>query len=506
MSITITDKEFESSMDPASGDTILSPQQFGALADTVIRRLQRSMEEVGERRLTCHVPAADVVAGLREQPVPEVGADPQEVVAAALDLMLEHSLFVAHPRFLGYVCPAADPMGVLADTIVAAVNPNAASAMMAPIGHEIERTVIRWLAQLIGLPDDADGILLSGGNEANLVGLLAAREHRTPWPIREFGFDHPGARPLCVYATEEVHNGMHKAVEIAGIGRNGLHIVPMDRDQRMDVGALRELIRKDRSRGSIPICVVASAGTIATGVIDPLADIVEVAAEEDVWVHVDGSYGAAAALLADAPEDLRTLGRVDSVSWDPHKWLRVPYEAGCVLLRRPDALSRTFGLRPSYYKFGDYANVTHYYEKGPQNSRHLRALKVWMSLRQHGRRGHAAHIARDIELTGEFFKVVQQTPTLEAWTCNLCVATFRYVPAELRDQTADAAHRERLNTLNQRIIDRVQEGGDSYLSNAVVDGHFLLRACFVNYRTRPQDIRHVVELVCRLGHEMSSTC
>jgi aromatic-L-amino-acid/L-tryptophan decarboxylase len=482
---------------------VIDPATFGELATLVISQLQKSFSELDNRPLTCHIPPAEILNRLREQDVPDGPRSPNQVLQEALDLMLNYSLFSAHPRFLGYVCPAVDPMGVLADMIVAAVNPNAASAMMAPIGHVLEHTVIRWLAKLIGFPAEAGGILLSGGNEANLVGLLAAREHRAPWPIREVGFNHPDAAPLYVYTTKEAHNGLQKAMEIAGLGRNALRIVDTDKQLRLDVNALREAIRKDRAAGGIPICVVATVGTIATGVIDPLPEIVEIAADEGLWVHVDGSYGAAAAMLLDAPVELRAISQIDSISWDPHKWLRVPFEAGCVLLRDPGALTRTFGLRPTYYNFGEYSKIVHYYEQGPQNSRHLRALKVWMSLNQHGREGHASLIARDIDLTGEFFRAVQSADQLEAWTCNLCVATFQYVPDALKGHRTEPEVQCRLNKINQLILNRIQEGGDSYLSNAVVDGNFLLRACFVNYRTRYEDIPHVIDLVRSLGREIA---
>jgi len=271
---------------------------------------------------------------------------------------------------------------------------------------------------------------------------------------------------------------------------------------RMNVEALREAVHKDRDAGGVPICVVASMGTIATGAIDPLPDIVELAAQENLWVHVDGSYGAAVAILPDAPVECRALSKVDSVSWDPHKWLRVPYEAGCVLLRDPNALRRTFGLRPTYYNWGEYAQVDHYYEKGPQNSRNLRALKVWMSLMQHGREGHVAFISRDLDLTQQFFRATQGAAELEALSCSLCVVTFRYIPKELWERRSEASVQQRLNEVNQKILDTIQAGGDSYLSNALVNGNFILRACFVNYRTRDEDIPHVIDLVCRTGREV----
>jgi len=485
-------------------DHIIDPAEFGKLAELVVQRLQQMLIEVDSRPLTRHRVPEKVSAALRRQSVPVQPSDPRAVVIEAMEMMLSRSLFTAHPRFLGYICPAADPMGIIAEALVAAVNANAASAMMAPIGHELEQTVIRWLAQILGLPDDADGILVSGGNESNLLGILAAREHQTPWPIRATGFNHPDAVPLYVYATAEVHNGLQKAVEIAGLGTQALRMVPIDRQGRMDVRALRKTIEADRRTGGLPICIVGTAGTVATGAIDPISAIVDLAAEERLWVHIDGSYGAGAALLPDAPADIRAISKVDSVSWDPHKWLRVPFEAGCVLLRQAGSLRKLFGIRPTYYDSGGFDDVVHYYEKGPQNSRQLRALKVWMSLVQHGTSGHAALIARDLDLARAFFEAVQRAPRLEALTCNLSIVTFRYVPDVLRDSPLSGTRQGLLNEVNRLILHCIQEGGDTYLSNAMIDEGFWLRACFVNYKTQPADLARVIDLVERTGSELEA--
>jgi aromatic-L-amino-acid decarboxylase len=483
---------------------ILDAAEFGRLARRVLARLEETLAAVDTKPLTLGCVPERVVAALRAAPVPVRPTDPQSVVDEALSLMLNNSLFTAHPRFLGYVCPAADPIGILADTIVSAINPNAASVMMAPIGHEIERTVIRWLAQILGLPSEADGVLVSGGNEANLIGILSAREYQTPWPIRTAGFNHPDAAPLRVYATTEVHNGVQKAVEIAGLGSDALRMISVDKERRMNVGALNKAIEADRKAGAIPICIVATVGTVATGAVDPLVAIMALAVRERLWVHIDGCYGAAATLLPNASEDIRAISSADSVTWDPHKWLRVPYEAACILLRRPNSLSRVFGVRPSYYYSGRSGEVVNYYEKCPQNSRSLRALKVWMSLTQHGTAGHAELIARDIDLAHRLFSTLRNTSAFEAWAVGLSVVTFRYIPTALRRTPLFERERLLLNEINRQVLARVQDGGDAYLTNAVIDDHFLLRACFVNYNTRASDVDRLVALVERVGMEIEN--
>ena len=488
-------------MNTAATPGVMDADTFASIAHPLVDRLKQFLTELPELPLTCHRAPAEIVARLTQSQVPLRPTSPNEVVREAADLLLNYSLFTGHPRFLGYICPAPDPLGTLADMLATITNVNAASAMMAPIGHVLERTVIRWLAQLLGFPEGCDGILLSGGNQANLVGLQLARDCKAPWPIRDYGFNHPEARPLYVYATTETHFGLHKAMMAMGLGLSSLRLVKTNARGEMDPQDLKARIATDRRDGALPICVVPNVGTVATGVIDPVREILEVARSENLWVHADGSYGAAAALLDEPLAELSALSDVDSISWDPHKWMRVPYEAACVLVRDTQALARTFGFRPSYYNSGDLADTVHHYERGPQNSRQLRALKVWMSIAQHGKEGHAALIQRDIALARQLHRLIESCPVLEAWSCNLSIVVFRYRPSSITAAEAALTAAD-LNTINQQILDRIQQSGDAYLTNAVVNEAFLLRACFVNHNTREVDLDYLVRLVVDIGAEV----
>jgi glutamate/tyrosine decarboxylase-like PLP-dependent enzyme len=286
-----------------------------------------------------------------------------------------------------------------------------------------------------------------------------------------------------------------------GLGLSSLRMVKTNSRGQMDPEDLEVKIASDKRDGALPVCVVPSIGTVTTGVIDPVQDIVDVARGANLWVHADGSYGAAAAMLNDPPAELLALKNVDSIAWDPHKWMRVPYESACLLVRDAQALTRSFGFRPSYYNSGDLSDTVHHYERGPQNSRQLRALKVWMSITQHGKEGHAALIQRDITLAQQLHRLVEKCPVLEAWSCNLSIVVFRYRPA-LPEVTDIPLTEADLNMINQNILDRLQQSGDAYLTNAVIGERFLLRACFVNHNTRDGDLEYVVRLITEIGADV----
>jgi aromatic-L-amino-acid/L-tryptophan decarboxylase len=272
---------------------------------------------------------------------------------------------------------------------------------------------------------------------------------------------------------------------------------------------LEKQIISDRGAGLLPFLVVGTAGTVGTGAVDPLPEIAAICQKHDLWFHVDGAYGAPAAVLPDAADDLLGLRLADSVALDPHKWLYSPLEAGCVLVRNPKHLTDTFSHNPSYYNFdgkGDHGSEDdtpiNYHEFGMQNSRGFRALKVWLALRQVGRAGYIQMIGDDIALAQALFEEIGAYPELQAMTQNLSITTFRYVPLDLRDQTEESE--SYLNNLNQEVLNRLQIGGEAFVSNAVVDGKYLLRACIVNFRTTLADVEALPEIVVRLGKQVDA--
>src|SRR5262249_48442310 len=342
-------------------------------------------------------------------------------------------------------------------------------------------------------------LMVSGGNMANFICFLAARRAKLDWNVRESGLAGGGSRRLRIYASTGTHTWIQKAADLFGHGTDAIRWIETDREQRMNPDALRRQVARDRDQGEHPFLVVATAGSVGTGAVDPLTDIGSLCREYGLWFHVDGAYGAFAAKVPGVPADLAALKDADSVAVDPHKWLYAPLEAGCALVRKPEYLLNAFSYHPSYYHFEGEA--TNYFDLGMQNSRGFRALKVWMALRQAGRDGYLKMIGDDIRLAKHLHTLASAHRELEALSCGLSIVTFRYVPPELRGLIGSAETEEYLNRLNTDILSRIEVGGEAFLSNAVVDGKFALRACFVNFRTSLEDVEAVPELIARIGRE-----
>jgi aromatic-L-amino-acid decarboxylase len=417
------------------------------------------------------------------------------LIDRAADLLLEHSLFNGNPRFWGYITSSPAPIGMLGEMLAAAVNPNVGAWLLSPMASEMEAQTIRWVAEMVNYPVDCGGLFVSGGNMANLVCFLAARQAKAGKDVRAAGV--AGMR-MRVYCSKETHTWIQKAADISGLGTDAIRWIGTDGAMRMDVAALREQIRRDVEAGDKPFLVVGTAGSVSTGAVDALPELAAMCREFDLWFHVDGAYGGLAAVLPDAPAELLGLSEADSVAVDPHKWLYAPLEAGCALVRNAAKLRDGFAYHPPYYHFGTEA--INYFDLGPQNSRGFRALKVWLALQQVGREGYVRMIADDIRLARALFERVKQCDGLEALTHSLSITTFRYVPADL---LLEGARREEyLDQLNRELLTRLQAGGEAYVSNAIVDGRFALRACIVNFRTTLGDVEALTDVVVRVGDEV----
>jgi glutamate/tyrosine decarboxylase-like PLP-dependent enzyme len=435
-------------------------------------------------------------------PLPELGMDPASLLEGTARLLFDHSLLNGHPRFFGYITAPPAPIGILGDFLAAAVNPNVGAWTLSPAATEIESQTVRWIATLIGYPSDCGGLLVSGGNMANFVCFLAARAAKAGWDIREHGVAGAEGRRLRMYASVETHTWIQKAADLGGFGTGSIRWIPTDGKLRMDVAALRRQINADAAAGDVPCMVVGTAGSVSTGAVDPLPDIGALCKEYGVWFHVDGAYGGFAAALPDAPADLHGLSLADSVAVDPHKWLYAPLEAGCALVRDPEALRAAFSYHPPYYHFEERA--TNYVDYGPQNSRGFRALKVWLALRHVGAAGYRTMIADDIRLSKAMAEAVGRHPELQLITQDLSITTFRYVPSDLRTQAGEQMVEGHLDALNRELVDRLQRGGETFVSNAVVGGRYLLRACIVNFHTDRADVEAVPEIVARIGRTVDA--
>ncbi len=481
----------------------LEPEEFRRLGHLVIDQIAAVFASLRERPVTPGESPAAVRAALGvavDDSLPEQGCDAELLLRRSSELLFNHSLFNGHPRFWGYITSSAAPLGVLGDLLAAAVNANVGSWMLAPMASEMEAQTVRWIAELIGYPTTCGGLLVSGGNMANFVCFLAARTAKAKWDVRKVGMAGEGAPRLRVYTSGETHTWILKAADFFGLGTDSIRWIATDRRQRMDTAALRQQIEEDLAQGNQPFLIVGTAGSVSTGAVDPLPELAAISRQYGAWFHVDGAYGGFAATVPGAPRDLQGLSEADSVAVDPHKWFYAPLEAGCALVRNLDTLRQTFSYHPAYYHFSE--ETINYVDLGLQNSRGFRALKVWLGLQQAGRAGYVRMIGEDIRLAQELFRSLASHADLEAITQSLSIATFRFVPADLQSHRGMEPVEVYLNQLNQEVLTRLEKSGEAFLSNAVIDGRFVLRMCIVNFRTALEDIEALPGIVTRLGREV----
>lgn len=447
-------------------------------------------------------------------------ADTLDELFADCRRIFEGSRHSGHPRFFGYVASPATPVGAFADLIASALNQNVPAWRSAPAATHVEQTVVGWLAALVGYDGGrAGGLLTSGGSMANLNALYVAHRSRSRAKF-EGGDDATGGRgvdvsqkglwhvrrPATIYVSDQAHMSIAKAADMLGFGREQVRVVETDANFRMDVRRLGERIERDARDNFEPCCVVASAGTVNTGAIDPLAGIAEVAREHGLWFHVDGAYGALAAVDETKRAALAGLAEADSVSLDPHKWLYTPVDCGCLLFRDPQRVRAAWaGSEAEYIKIFEETESESFafFDYGMELSRRFRALKIWMLLRYYGARRIAASIAEDNALAAYFGARVEAAADFELLApVELSICCFRYVPPDAKSRLSQTANEDEracvereLNELNERILRAVQHGGRAYVSNASLRGRFALRACIVNFRTTRRDIEATLEII-----------
>ncbi|MEN8374318.1 MAG: aspartate aminotransferase family protein [Gemmatimonadota bacterium] len=479
-------------------DIAMTGDEFRRAGHELVERLAEFFDELRERPVTPGEGPEEIRALLNsEAGLPERGESAEELLREATGLLMDHSLFNAHPRFFGYITAPAAPIGILGDFLAAGMNANCGAWILSPVAAEIEAQTVRWLAELIGYPPDGSGLLVSGGNMANLTAFLAARAAVADWPVREHGLAASDARQLRVYGSADTHTWIEKAADLFGLGTDSIRWIGTDAERRMDVGALRDAVDRDIDAGDLPMLVVGTSGSVGFGMVDDLPAIAEVCRERDVWFHADGAYGGFAACVPDVDPRLAAIGLADSIAIDPHKWLYAPLEAGCVLVRDRGALERAFAYHPPYFYFG--VEATNYVDLGLQNSRGFRALKVWLALRQVGRSGFQRMIGEDCALSRRMHQRLSDHPEIEPFTQSLSINTFRYVPIDLRDRRGDGEAEAYLDSLNEKVMDRMDREGKAFVSLARTNGTFLLRSCIVNYNTSAEDVDALPEMVAEVG-------
>lgn len=477
----------------------MTPDEFRAAGHRLVDRLADFWADPASLPLTPGDNPAEVWARVGKRPLPENGKEARVILDNTFEVLRDGSLLNGHPRFFGYITAGAAPIGVLSEMLAAGINPNCGGWPLSATASAIELQTIEWIASLIGYPTPCGGLLCSGGNMANMLGFWAARTAVLGKDVQKSGV---GALRLRAYAPTATHTWLQKASDLSGIGADNVVFVETDKEERMSISALRAAIERDVSDGYRPFMVVASGGTVSTGAVDDLKAVRAVCDEFGLWMHVDGAYGAFAACLPEDPEGIKGLAVADSVAMDPHKWLYAPLEAGCVLVRSRDQLFDAFSYRPPYYHFEkhDEDDWCNFYELGVQNSRGFRALKVWTALQQAGRAGYVESIRDDIALTRAMADYAESLPEIEVRTCRLSIVTFRFVPSGPPNLRTP----ERLNSLNQAILAEMQSGGKAFVSNAVLDGDYYLRACCVNFRTRLSDVVAAMDLAVETGRRLAS--
>lgn len=466
----------------------LSEERFRDLASDIVDMTAEYLLTLQQRRVFPITSGADTEQLFAED-APENGLG--EAAFDALADVIAHSR-AQNGRFFGYVQGSAEPIAALGDFVASVLNQNMTAWRSSPAGVTIERTVVRWLAEAIGC-GGFSGTLAGGGSAANLMALAMARESKIP--ANDQGM--LGRQRAVIYCSEQVHMSIPKAVAMLGIGRENLRYVSCDNAYRMIPSALESAIEADRSRGHIPIAIVASAGTVNTGSIDPLPAIAAIARLHHLWLHVDGAYGALAAVAA--LEKFAGLSEADSISLDAHKWLFQPLDCGCLIYRDPEIARQTFAYTGAYARqlSSDPIEGFAFFEESMELSRRFRALKLWLSLRFHGLRAFREAIRSNLVQAQRLATAVESRPELEL------VAPIELSAVCFRHLVSDQATEEERSKFNLALLKKIVSRGNIYLSNAELKGKFCLRACIVNHLTTDADIDGVIPEVLRAASEVA---
>lgn len=475
----------------------MDKEEFRTIGYQLIDAISNFIHSIDKKPVTPNESPSQLQNILGSLTLPENGKPTTDLISKTTDLLFNHSLLNGHPKFLGYITSSAAPIGALADLLAASVNPNVGAHILSPIATEIEKQTIKWLSEFIGVSSDYGGILVSGGNMANFTAFLAARTAKAPKSVKEEGVQNTSNK-LTVYCSKTTHTWIEKAAILFGLGTKSIRWIETDASNKMDTKVLETTIKKDLENNCIPLMVVGTAGDVSTGVVDNLSDISAICKKYDLWFHIDGAYGVPAAIVPKFNYLFEGIKEADSIAIDPHKWLYSPLEAGCTLVKNPQHLIDTYSSHPEYYNFSNSEDdlAQNYYEYGLQNSRGFRALKVWLTLQQVGRSGYEELITKDIKLSEMLSDLAKKHPELEAVSQNLSITTFRYVPIE------HSKNNDYLNKLNEGILNELQTGGEVFLSNAIVNHQYCLRACIVNFRTSEKDIEDIIKIIIRVGRKV----
>ncbi len=453
-------------------------------------------EELDQRR-TRQIDCPVQTAALFAEPMPEACGDPERVVQEIQTKVFNTANMNVGPNYYGYVTSGGTQIGAVAEALAGALDQNGAKWDLSPPAVALERLVVAWIAEFIGYSGSSAGVLTSGGSEANLVGLAAARRAMTPWDIGAKGMaEHT---PMTAYVSSEGHSSLDKAVDLLGIGRNQLRKIPVKRDFTIDMDALEARVHKDRALGMRPFCVIGNAGAVNTGAVDPLDRLADFCADQGLWLHVDAAYGGPAAAVDDTQSLFTGMARADSLAIDPHKWLYAPYEAGCALVQDLAPLQRVYRMNADYLDRNDAGlDVYEPYQHSFPLSRGFKALKIWATFKTYGAERLRAAIEDNIRSARYMAELVEQADDLELLApVPLSIVCFRYVGDGRFDPSV-------LDDISRCILKEIERDGRVFLSGTKLNGAIALRACLVNHRTERSHAERVVAIVREIGARVAA--
>lgn len=475
-------------------EATLDPSNWAAMKELGHRMLDDMFEylQTARQRPAWKKPSAYSISSL-QQPLPQLPQDPSEVYEDFFTQVLPYNTNNIHPRFWAWVQGGGTPFGMLADMLASGMNPNVSIGEHIPM--HVEKQVIEWSKEMMGFPETAGGILISGGSLANITALIVARNHFNT-AIRKKGLQGVPAQ-LIVYGSSETHNCVVKGVEVIGIGSEHFRKIPVDENYCIRLDELKRMIAADRAAGHQPFCIIGNAGTVNTGAIDPLEALAVIAREEKCWFHIDGAFGAIPKILPEFNDRLKGIELADSLAFDFHKWLYVNYEVACVLIKDAAVHREAFATAANYlipHDRGLSAGPDPFSNYGMELSRGFKALKVWMSLKEHGIQKYRQLVRQNLRQAQYLAGLVDLETDLELMaTVPLNIVCFRYNPGQLEE--------EQLNALNKEILMRLHEEGIAAPSYTLLAGHYVIRTAITNHRSRLEDFDVLVKEVIRIGQD-----
>jgi aromatic-L-amino-acid/L-tryptophan decarboxylase len=479
----------EQSLDPENWD------EFQDLAHKVVDDLVDYLKTVGDRPVWTALP--DESKKLFEEVLPLKGSKDSDVYESVKNHILPYPTNNIHPRFWSWVGGTGTPSQLIADMVISAMN-SGSLGMDETASTHVELQLLSWLKTLLNYPQDSNGLLVSGGSMANLVGLAVARTHASNYDVRDEGVNLKDNSRLMFYGSVETHSCIRKAIELLGLGSKSLKLIPINNDYTVNIDLLQKAIDEDRKNGYTPACIIANVGTVNTGAIDPLIELSNIAKKENIWLHADGAFGAITKFAKTSHHLVDGLELADSIAFDLHKWMYIQYDCGCVLIRGNHPHKETFSVIPPYIKTferGLASGPINFSEYGVQLSRSFKALRAWMALKIEGADKYSAQIEQNIDQAKYLTQLVEDHHDLELLApTSLNIVNFRYIIPPIKG--------DQLNDLNREILMRLHESGSSAPSSTLLNGHFSIRVAICNHRSRQADFDNLVLDVVKIGKEI----